>query len=367
MTLLRVVELCCSLCLQVTIVIACAAYLARRVVYGDRGRDRLWTVCLLAILLTTTSGLCLPHLRLLPTPAKSLDPQIGVQIEQHAGWLTAILTVWGCGAVVMLGRVAAGSWHAWRLLRKSNPIEPNRLPVPWGTIPLATHGAACASPGREIRFLSVSQAFSPFCWQWQRPTIVLPEVVLDFAPEEIAAVIRHEMAHLRYAHPLWLFLQHIVEAAFWFHPVVRWAGRHAIAAREFAADRHAARTPADAAALLRGLLHLTQFNCTRNGSRLAISAAGASPSLLAARARKLGAADSQESSGKRVWRWTWAPLAVALIATTLVWIPIDVAASSRSVWSPWPTWSARTLQALGIAARDYEIDGHRLRPFLHKS
>ena len=103
MTVLRVVELWCSLCVQVTIVIACAAYLARRVVQEDRCRDRLWTVCLLAVLLTTISGLCLPHLRILPTAAARLDPQVGLQIERHVGWLMAILAAWGIGAFFMLG------------------------------------------------------------------------------------------------------------------------------------------------------------------------------------------------------------------------------------------------------------------------
>ena len=288
MTVMRVVELWCSLCLQVTIVIACAAYLARRVVQEDRSRDRLWTVCLLAVLLTTISGLCLPHLRILPTAAA----QVGS--TNRAADRAARQLAHGYSRGLGHRRIFYAGARCRQLLRLAAPERSQRYSR--GSLAGAVGNDASGNwfyglsgAGRTIHFLSVAQVFSPFCWQWQQPTIVLPEMVLDFSPEEIAAVIRHELAHLRYAHPLWLFLQRIVEAAYWFHPVVRWAGRQAVAAREFAADRHAAPTPEDAAALLRGLLHLTQLDCVRNGSNLAIRAVGASPSILAARARKLGA------------------------------------------------------------------------------
>ena len=59
------------------------------------------------------------------------------------------------------------------------------------------------------------------------------------------------------------------------------------------------------------------------------------------------------------------PVLIACAAMTMLWVPIDLGASTRSLWSPWPSWSARALQSVGIAARDYEIDGHRLHPYGH--
>ena len=70
---------------------------------------------------------------------------------------------------------------------------------------------------------------------------------------------------------------------------------------------------------------------------------------------------------RRQTNLAFVPAVIAIAAMLLLWIPVDVAASTRSAWSPWPTWSARVLQAVGVAARDYEIDGHRLRPHDHGS
>ncbi len=217
----------------------------------------------------------------------------------------------------------------------------------------------------RIRFLSTTKSLGPFCWQFQHPTIVLPEVVLSFPAEEIAAVIRHESVHLRRAHPLWLFVQRLIEATLWFHPAVWWAGRQASATREFACDRQAAPTPETAAALLRSLLRLARLGCRPSPSSLASAATGASASVLAERARRLAGASDTLTRGHLSVNWTLMPVLIACAAMTMLWVPIDLGASTRSLWSPWPSWSARALQSVGIAARDYEIDGHRLHPYGH--
>ena len=217
----------------------------------------------------------------------------------------------------------------------------------------------------RIRFLSTAKNLGPFCWQFQRPTIVLPEVVLAFPGEEIAAVIRHESVHLCNAHPLWLFVQRLIEATLWFHPAVWWAGRQASATREFACDHQAAPTPESAAALLRSLLRLAQLDCRLTPSSLASAATGASPSVLAERARRLSGANVARSHGHARLNWTLVPVLISCAAVTMLWVPIDFGASTRSLWSPWPSWSARALQSVGITARDYEVDGHRLHPYGH--
>jgi hypothetical protein len=44
----------------------------------------------------------------------------------------------------------------------------------------------------------------------------------------------------------------------------------------------------------------------------------------------------------------------------LIWLPVNPRASRRADFSPWPAWTARSLDAIGMPVRDYEIDGHRL-------
>jgi beta-lactamase regulating signal transducer with metallopeptidase domain len=67
-----------------------------------------------------------------------------------------------------------------------------------------------------------------------RPVLVLPASVVDRA--ELAAVIGHELAHLR-RRDAWLRIVQVVAGAlFFFFPVVRWVNRRIDAARELACD-----------------------------------------------------------------------------------------------------------------------------------
>jgi hypothetical protein len=81
--------------------------------------------------------------------------------------------------------------------------------------------------------------------------------------------------------------------------------------------------------------------------------------LLSRRAKVLA-----ESMGKGAIGIHKAPTLLMLILVSAtcgaLWLPLNPQASRRARWSPWPTWSARVLNASGIEVRDYEVDGHRL-------
>ncbi len=82
-------------------------------------------------------------------------------------------------------------------------------------------------------------------------------------------------------------------------------------------------------------------------------------SLLSLRANLL--ADSFDGPVKQSARWRpiFGLAATALLCLS-IWLPVNPRASRRAEWSPWPRWSARSLNAIGIDVRDYEVDGHRL-------
>ena len=150
---------------------------------------------------------------------------------------------------------------------------------------------------------------SPFCWQFHRPVIVLPEVVRNFPPAEQAAILRHERAHIRLQHPLHLFLQRIVEAILWFHPFVWWASRQAAAAREFRCDRDAVRTRHEVADYLRSLLRLIESRVKPPGRLPTGIGFVGDGSLLSRRASVLGEYVEPPMAPTRVRR---AAIAIAL-------------------------------------------------------
>ena len=89
---------------------------------------------------------------------------------------------------------------------------------------------------------------------WQ-PVLLLPETLPDhLSPVETAAVIAHEACHLRRRDNLTAALHMLVEALFWFHPLVWWIGSRLIAERERACDEAVVGAGHDRAVYARSLV-----------------------------------------------------------------------------------------------------------------
>jgi len=197
----------------------------------------------------------------------------------------------------------------------------------------------------------------PFCRQLHKPTIVLPRFLVEGAVDDLRYVLLHELEHLKTQHPMQLFWQQIVQATCWFHPVVWRAGSRASLMREFLCDEAAVSEDANCAGYLRALLRIAQSSQT-NQPKSAIGF-GQAPSEIILRARRL-VSIAQNGSAK----WSYGLIgkrtaALILFAFTcglaLLCIPMDPMSSSRSMWSPWPKWSARAAHCFGYELRDYEL------------
>jgi beta-lactamase regulating signal transducer with metallopeptidase domain len=149
------------------------------------------------------------------------------------------------------------------------------------------------------------------------------------------------------------------EALFWFHPLVWWASRRAAACREFRCDQDSVRSRSEVIHYLRGLLRMIELKLQPAERLPAGLGFMGDASLLTERVHRLQ--DRAEfSAGPQGAARGVAAIAIAALACSLVWLPVNPDASRRSMWSPWPTWSAQTLYMAGVVVRDYEVDGHRL-------
>jgi uncharacterized protein (TIGR03435 family) len=93
-----------------------------------------------------------------------------------------------------------------------------------------------------------------------RPTLLLPEGIVDrLAPNQLRAVLAHELCHLRRRDNLTAALHMVVEAAFWFHPFVWLISSRLIAERERACDEAVLETGADPQAYAETILKTCQF------------------------------------------------------------------------------------------------------------
>lgn len=70
-----------------------------------------------------------------------------------------------------------------------------------------------------------------------RPVLLLPTGIADrLTPAQLQAVIAHELAHVRRHDNLWAAMHAMVQAIFWFNPIVWWMGGRLVAEREQACD-----------------------------------------------------------------------------------------------------------------------------------
>ena len=136
--------------------------------------------------------------------------------QPRRGWIPVALTAgWFCGFV----SIGFLRWRAWRGVRdavgRSVPLD-LALPV-------------------QVR-LSAG-LLEPGVVGLRRPILLLPEGVLErLSPSEFDAVIAHELCHVRRRDNIFASIQMLVEALFWFHPLVWWIGARLVAERERACD-----------------------------------------------------------------------------------------------------------------------------------
>ena len=370
MTSANFLETFASVTFQSGLVVFTTLILAR-IAKTVREQNRLWTVCHVSLIAIFFIVLLLPHVRLFPRIATlgGLDVASLLPLESRLG--QSVLIVWGVGSGFSLLMLLVGSIRAIHFLKRSEAIVWDRLPHIFAKTAVPNIALENLS-NTSIRFLTNSSLHSPFCWQIHRPTIVLPEYVLSFPTDELRLVILHEMEHLRAGHPLQLFLQRIVAIVYWFHPTIWLAARHADKSREMACDENTVSSRQEAAAFLKSLIRLAEHRTVPARLTAAGLAFGGGSSLVKQRADRVSRRNwTVESSSVRLSRWpTRCSILLQLAVVSLsmlVWFPVDVTASNRTWLSPWPSWSAATLQNIGIKVRDYEIDGHRLRSHEHLS
>ena len=90
---------------------------------------------------------------------------------------------------------------------------------------------------RRVRLLVTSRSVGPAVFGVFRPVIVLPKRVLDGrGSDQVETILAHELLHLRRGDTLVGLLQVMVQAVWWFHPLVWWANRQIVRERERCCD-----------------------------------------------------------------------------------------------------------------------------------
>ncbi len=357
MTSPQFLELMLSLSVQAAVVVVITHWLGR-VTNSEQTKCQLWAACHAFLLLLVGIGLLLPHLRVFHpwSTVNENSALVLLDVQQKLG--QAVFWVWAAGFSVALVAFVLRTVQVNRFIQTCREIDLDQisLDIPENELAVNHSGA------RQSVTLLVNDAVAgPFCWQFHRPYIVLPDFLLGLDHRQLQLIIRHELAHLEAGHPVQLFVQRVVEMIFWFHPMVWWSSHQSALAREFACDAAAVDSPGGVSDYLHTLLAVIQAGTGRPEAPSASISFGRGKTIVAKRAERL-VAIARGVSPKRRLQFSpsaaYAGLFVLTVLVSFVRMPVNISASSKSPWSPWPTWSAQVLHDFGVQARDFETYDH---------
>lgn len=200
-------------------------------------------------------------------------------------WIAAL---WCAGALLFWMRLTVGWWAAARLRATCVTAAPGEWQARLGRL------QARLRVSRPVRLLVSARVAAPIVVGWLRPVVLAPACAFTgLAPEQMEAVLLHELAHIRrhdYLVNLW---QNAVEALLFYHPAVWWVSGHMRAEREFCCDDMAVAASGDALGYASALAELERARPRL--PELAMAASGGS--LLRRIARLLGSSRDTSPAG----------------------------------------------------------------------
>jgi uncharacterized protein (TIGR03435 family) len=130
----------------------------------------------------------------------------------------------------------------------------------WRRVRSALRAASPLHLGLPIRAMSTRWRLEPGVFGIFRPLLVLPEGISErLTPAQLEAVLAHELCHVRRRDNLAAAVHMLVEALFWFYPLVWWIEARLVEERERACDEEVLRTAGDPQDYAQGIVEVCKF------------------------------------------------------------------------------------------------------------
>jgi TonB family protein len=189
----------------------------------------------------------------MPGPAGSGFDWAAAWVDRLARWA---LPVWSLGVLLFSLRLVWAGRQISALRRQATPAEAAVLAIV-GDLRKRMKLA------RPVRVLVSAVADCPSVVGWIRPVVLLPAAtVLGLTPQQLEAVLAHELAHILRYDDLVNMLQTAVETLLFYHPAVWWASARIRQERELCCDDLAVDTCGDALCYARALTRLERLRVT---------------------------------------------------------------------------------------------------------
>jgi uncharacterized protein (TIGR03435 family) len=172
-------------------------------------------------------------------------------IQALLPWIVAL---WCCGflAVVLL-------WTT-RLLRISAAMKSAILMQEGREVGALRRLERLGGIRRPIPFLLSRASLEPGIFGIARPTLIWPEGISQHLQDShLEAILAHEIWHVRRRDNLAAALHMLVEALFWFYPLVWWLGARLVEERERACDEEVVAFGSDRKVYAESILKVCEF------------------------------------------------------------------------------------------------------------
>src|SRR5215475_94238 len=193
------------------------------------GREMAWAPAVSAVMVRVSEPFLEGASSVLPPPSRA----------RTIDWFRIVLpAVWACGFLA----IALMRLRLWCCIREvvltSTSLELEGIGIP---------------PGIRVR--STTRLLEPGVVGLWRPTLLLPAgLEHDLTPSQLQAVIAHEVCHTKRRDNVTAAIHMLVEALFWFHPLVWWIGSRLVNERERACDEEVLRLLGEPEAYAEGIL-----------------------------------------------------------------------------------------------------------------
>jgi TonB family protein len=206
-------------------------------------------------------GAAAPHeLRLFTgavAPAAPVAPAASTLLSSAASAVSALpwlYAAWLCGGMVVLlvwtirwRRVAA-------VARRGSPMSSGR------ELALLRRLEAARGIARPTALVTTDAAVEPGVFGILKPVLLWPQTIADhLSDRQIEAILAHEVSHVRRRDNLAAAMHMVVQAVFWFHPLVWWLGARLVDERERACDEDVIRAGAEPQVYAEGILRTCEF------------------------------------------------------------------------------------------------------------
>jgi bla regulator protein BlaR1 len=191
-----------------------------------------------------------------PFGSIATSPAISGTLKQdRPHWIPVFLyAIWFCGFMTVLSLYMTRGSRLKKAERRAQPLTNGSA---YGVLQ-----ALEISNGlkKRIKLVSSTSSMEPGVFGIFRPVLLLPEGMTErLNDSELEAIIAHEVVHVRRHDNLIATVHMVIEALFWFHPMVWWLGTKLVQERERACDEEVLKLVKNPQSYAEGILKVCEF------------------------------------------------------------------------------------------------------------